>query len=253
MTNNDIILKLEELLEVCEYYKNSISSLDDLDKPLSDIELAPVLKKIISIYAEVSDTIKKYSKFDGKVIMNQNYWNMWSIYDVAFANYEIYYVWSSLDHVVWDLSFIISKLKSMPSKDVAVTADFWSLIHPDIIKVAKSRFDSGHYADAVEAAFKEVNSIVKKILKDKQSVEKDWATLMNHVFSLENPVVALWDLWSEDGKNMQKWYMQIFAWSMTWIRNPKAHSNWDLGKEKCIHFLFLASLLRIKIDEGNVL
>ena len=37
------------------------------------------------------------------------------------------------------------------------TSSIWDNIHPQIISVAKSRFNDGHYADAVEAAFKEIN------------------------------------------------------------------------------------------------
>ena len=41
----------------------------------------------------------------------------------------------------------------------------WELIHPEITEVARSRFESGHYADSVEAAFKKINAIVKEIVK----------------------------------------------------------------------------------------
>src|SRR5206468_1502539 len=37
----------------------------------------------------------------------------------------------------------------------------WDFIHPTINKVSRSRFESAHYADSVEAAFKEINSIIK--------------------------------------------------------------------------------------------
>jgi uncharacterized protein (TIGR02391 family) len=103
-----------------------------------------------------------------------------------------------------------------------VTEDFWSRLHPSVVRVSRARFDAGHYADAVEAAFKELNSITKEHVR-KATQECDGADLMNRAFSLNNPLVRVSDLSTEDGKNMQKGYMQIFAGAMTGIRNPKGH------------------------------
>ena len=126
---------------------------------------------------------------------------------------------------------------------------FWDLLHPKIVEVSKSRFETNHFADSVEAAFKEVNNIVKVIVKQKTSQEYDGADLMNKAFSLQNPIIVLDDLSTETGKNIQKGYMQIFSGAMTGIRNPKAHENITIDSQRAIHFLFLASLLMFKIDE----
>lgn len=125
--------------------------------------------------------------------------------------------------------------------------DFWTIIHPEVTKVAKSRFESGHFADSVEAAFKEINSIIKDIVKNKTGNELDGADLMNTAFSPKNPLIVLDDLSTESGKNIQLGYMQIFAGSMTGIRNPKAHSNIQISDKEAIHFLHLASILMYKI------
>ena len=45
--------------------------------------------------------------------------------------------------------------------------------------------------------------------------------------------------------------MEIFAGAMTGIRNPKAHMNIEIGRERAIHFLFLASLLMDTYDMAN--
>lgn len=126
---------------------------------------------------------------------------------------------------------------------------FWHMLHPTIIKRAKSRFESGHFADSVEAAFKEINNTIKQIVKKRIGQEFDGADLMNRAFSLQNPIITLSDLSSETGKNIQKGYMQIFSGVMTGIRNPKAHDNIEIDDKRAIHFLFLVSLLMYKIDE----
>lgn len=80
-------------------------------------------------------------------------------------------------------------------------------LHPRIVKVCKDRFDSGHYADAVEAAFKEINSIVKELVKRRTGQEFDGADLMNRAFSPSSPIITLADLSTESGRDMQKGYI----------------------------------------------
>jgi uncharacterized protein (TIGR02391 family) len=115
--------------------------------------------------------------------------------------------------------------------------------------VAKSRFDSGHFADAVESALKEINASVKDIVKRKTGNELDGAPLMYAAFSPKNPIIVLDDLSTESGRNMQRGYMEIFAGAMIGIRNPKAHDNIHITENRAKHFLYLSSLLMQKIDE----
>jgi len=49
--------------------------------------------------------------------------------------------------------------------------DFWAMIHPDVITVSQKKFEDGHYADAVESAFKEFNCRVQKTVKQKTGKE----------------------------------------------------------------------------------
>jgi uncharacterized protein (TIGR02391 family) len=125
----------------------------------------------------------------------------------------------------------------------------WDLMHPIVVKISKTRFDSGHFADAVEAALKEVNDIVRTLVRDHTGKEYDGADLMNRAFSVERPIIALDDLSTTTGRNIQLGYMQICSGAMTGIRNPKAHSNVQIDSVRGIHLLFSASLIFFKIDE----
>jgi uncharacterized protein (TIGR02391 family) len=126
---------------------------------------------------------------------------------------------------------------------------FWSLLHERVVKTAKGRFDAGHYADSVEAALKELNSAMKGLVKKATGKELDGADLMHQALSPKNPIIVLDDLGTESGRNQQMGYMEIFAGAMTGIRNPKAHENLTITKERAIHHLFLASLLFNRLDE----
>lgn len=131
--------------------------------------------------------------------------------------------------------------------------DFWNMIHPMIEKTSRKLFEDGHYANASEDAFIEINSRVKKIYKIVNSEKDrvpDGVDAMNTVFSSNNPDVMFADISTDTGKNMQKGYMNMFAGAMSALRNPKAHENISLDKEECKKRLVFASLLMDKLDEG---
>ena len=126
------------------------------------------------------------------------------------------------------------------------------LIHPKIREVSLQKFKDGHFADAVETAFKAVNIRVKEHYKKVKGEEKDGASLMKSAFSPGNPVIVLDDLSTDSGKNIQQGYMEIFAGSMTGIRNPKAHEIVSIDSTRAIHFLFLASLEMNRLDDARI-
>lgn len=125
----------------------------------------------------------------------------------------------------------------------------WELMHPVVVNIARPRFESSHFADSVEAALKEVNDIVRQIVREQTGEELDGADLMNRALSLKKPIIILDDLTMTTGRNIQIGYMQIFSGAMTGIRNPKAHANIQIDATRAIHFLFLASLLLFMLDE----
>lgn len=151
------------------------------------------------------------------------------------------------------LSVLIGALIDKNANKTQNVNNALNLLHPEIIKVSKAKFMDGYYADAVESAFKEINTRMKKIFSQKKPSEKvpDGADLMNRVFSVNNPIIELDDLTNESGVNTQKGYMQMLAGAMTGIRNPKAHANVVITKEEALNSLFFASLLMDKIDKAK--
>lgn len=143
---------------------------------------------------------------------------------------------------------VISTITYLNEYSNSNVSSFWDNIHSQIICVAKSRFENGHYADAVEAAFKEINVRVKKIYKERTGIEKDGSSLMSSAFSVQNPIIKLGNITTETGKNIQQGYMEMFAGAMKGIRNPQAHNNMEISKSDAIRKLHFASMLMDKID-----
>lgn len=128
-------------------------------------------------------------------------------------------------------------------------AGIWSLMHPKVVELGRSRFNAGHYADAVESVFKELNAHVKQLHFETTGEELDGVPLMRKAFTPSNPVIVLDDLATETGRNIQQGYMELFAGSMSGIRNPKAHHNIHISAVRATHHLMLASLLFFKLGE----
>lgn len=122
-------------------------------------------------------------------------------------------------------------------------------MHPKVVELGKPRFIAGHYADAVESVFKELNACVKQLYLDATGEELDGVPLMRKALTPSNPIIVLDDLSTETGKNIQQGYMELFAGSMSGIRNPKAHHNIHISPERAVHHLMLASLLFFKLGE----
>lgn len=149
--------------------------------------------------------------------------------------------------------FIIPRIRealnNIVDDSIARNESFWDLIHPRIRNIAISRYQSGHYSDAVESAMKEINSVVKEIVRAKTGSEYDGDDLMGRAFSVANPILKLTEGFTLSDRNIQQGYMMIAKGAMVGIRNPKAHGNLITERDKAIHLLFLASLLMNKVDE----
>lgn len=131
---------------------------------------------------------------------------------------------------------------------------FGQYIHPIIKELVFVKYNSKQYADAVESAFKEINSRLKKIYRkhysSPQLKEPDGKNLIEYIFALEQNRLKFENISTESGENIQKGYIQIFSGAITAIRNPKAHENLTLTKDSAIKRLILASLLMDKIDDA---
>ncbi|ADU22990.1 TIGR02391 family protein [Ruminococcus albus] len=148
---------------------------------------------------------------------------------------------------------IIAILKSLNYDIDNQKKDIWSMIHSRIIKSSKQLYLDGHYANAAEDAFIEINDRVKNlytIVKPGDSNVPDGYDAMNKVFS-DNPLIEICDRSTETGKNIHNGTRFMLAGAMSALRNPKAHTNTIVvTKEECMRRLMFASMLMYKIDEA---
>lgn len=143
-----------------------------------------------------------------------------------------------------------------PSAEKQTTAEIWSYIHPLIQKSSKKLFEDGHFANAAEDAFIELNSRAKAIYKKlvpSAATVPDGTDLMHKLFGSNPLLCPVRDTGTESGNNYQQGFHFMTAGAMSALRNPKAHSNDEvLTAEEALRRLMFASMLMYKLDEAGL-
>lgn len=124
------------------------------------------------------------------------------------------------------------------------------LVTSESLRLASgSLFHDGHYARAVEEAFKCLNNAVR----DKSKLlNRDGASLMRQAFSANSPTLRLSNLLTQSERDEQQGYMDIYAGAMTGIRNPRAHDHQLVDEpETALEMIVLANHLMRKLDSAQ--
>jgi uncharacterized protein (TIGR02391 family) len=120
-------------------------------------------------------------------------------------------------------------------------------LHSEIARVANKLYQDGHYANAVEAAVKALNGLVRL----RSGLEFDGTTLMERALSPSNPVLRFNALQDQSDKDEQKGYMQLFSGAVSGLRNPRAHGFINDDAERALEFIAFVSLLAKLLDEAT--
>lgn len=120
---------------------------------------------------------------------------------------------------------------------------------PELNKKVCRLFNQGHYAEAVERAYKYLDNLVKKQSGIRGS---SGASLMRSVFSPKKPILKLNELQTTSESDEQQGYMDILAGVMTGIRNPRAHEDeWEDDEFYALQLLSLANHLVERVKRAK--
>ena len=237
----------EEKNAILEKFRAEVQLLRDDNEHTDTRKNIGQLSSFVSQIMQETDTL-------GKIEITQptkNGKNVWranpidNLFNVPFGMEEKYY-----DAVLFLLDKTIGILQSEEelSEEDEKKDSFMQILHPKIIEVTKQRFGAGLYADAVEAAFKEINTRVKEMYQQKCGNIKDGAELMYSAFAAKNPILQFASTSPYSDFDVQEGYMHMFAGAMQGIRNPKAHANETIDKSDALRKLTFASMLMYKLD-----
>lgn len=120
-------------------------------------------------------------------------------------------------------------------------------IHSEVLKYCRTELLQDNYFHAV---FEATKGLAQRI-RDESGVDADGASLVDRVFSIERPILAINSLQTETERTEHKGYAALLKGCFAAIRNPLAHEPkilWD-GEDDAADFLSLISLLHRKLDE----
>jgi uncharacterized protein (TIGR02391 family) len=93
--------------------------------------------------------------------------------------------------------------------------------NPRLRLATRTRFRSGHYADAVESGVKALNECVRAL----SGSTEDGDGLMTSVFSEKKPKLRINRLRTDSDKSEQRGHMMMCQGVVAGWRNPRAHST----------------------------
>jgi uncharacterized protein (TIGR02391 family) len=173
--------------------------------------------------------------------------------DWTTGDFETYHIEMGEQRLrAFGVSFLRTDLDKMipvpASKGDALLRAYQGLeLHPDIARAASKLYQDRHYANAVEAAVKALNNLVRL----RSGLEVDGVTLMERAFSTKNPILKFNDLSTESDRDEQRGFMMMFSGAVAGLRNPRAHGFIHDDPERALEFIAYVSLLAKLLDEAT--
>lgn len=201
--------------------------------PITSEEIIAIKNDLIRVSEIINSEHRHFSK------------ELFELKDRLFVGY-VFFDPLIFDQIMAILKALVCDINNPPQSG-------WNLIHPQIVAVSKQLYLDGHFANAAQDAFVEINDRVKKIyrrLNPSASKILDGDAVMTTVFSPNNPMVKICDTTTDSGMNEQKGFMFMLQGAMSALRNPKAHANITITAEDSMRRLMYASMLMYKIDEA---
>jgi uncharacterized protein (TIGR02391 family) len=123
-------------------------------------------------------------------------------------------------------------------------------IHPEVLKYCRPELLQDNYFHAV---FEACKGLAQRI-RDLSGVQADGSDLVDKVFSIQKPILAINSLRTETERSEHKGFALLLKGCFSGVRNPLAHGPkilWE-GEDDAADYLSLISLLHRKLDECTV-
>jgi uncharacterized protein (TIGR02391 family) len=120
-------------------------------------------------------------------------------------------------------------------------------IHSEVLKYCRTELMQDNYFHAV---FEATKGLAQRI-RDLSSVDADGAALVDRVFGLDSPVLAINTLRTETERSEHKGFAALLKGCFAAVRNPLAHEPkilWE-GEDDAADYLSLVSLLHRRLDD----
>jgi len=120
-------------------------------------------------------------------------------------------------------------------------------LHSEVLNYCRTELLQDNYFHAV---FEATKGLAQRI-RDMSSIDADGAALVDRVFSIERPILAINTLRTETERTEHKGFAALLKGCFAAVRNPLAHEPkilWE-GEDDAADYLSLISLLHRKLDD----
>lgn len=121
------------------------------------------------------------------------------------------------------------------------------ILHPEVLKYCRVELMQDNYFHAV---FEATKGLAQRV-RDMTSIHLDGAVLVDRVFTVDQPILAMNTLQTETEKTQHKGFAALLKGCFGAVRNPLAHEPkilWQ-GEDDAAGYLSLISLLHRKLDD----
>ena len=120
-------------------------------------------------------------------------------------------------------------------------------LHPEVLKYCQAEMMMENYFHAV---FEAAKGLAQRI-RNMSGISYDGARLVDKVFSIDKPLLAMNTLRTETERSEHKGFALLLKGCFSAVRNPLAHEPrilWE-GEDDAADYLSLISLLHRKLDD----
>jgi uncharacterized protein (TIGR02391 family) len=122
-------------------------------------------------------------------------------------------------------------------------------LHQRIAGACADVYRDGHYPDAVLRASLALENFVKE---KSGRYDISGSTLMEQVFSANNPTLAFNALADQSDRDEQRGMMLLFQGIVFAFRNPRAHKLLEDSPEEAVESIALISLLAKRLEQAKL-
>lgn len=120
-------------------------------------------------------------------------------------------------------------------------------LHPEVLQYCRTQLMQNNY---FHAAFEATKGLAQR-MREASGIDADGAALVDRVFSIEQPILAINTLRTETERSEHKGFAALLKGCFAAVRNPLAHEPkilWQ-GEDDAADYLSLISLLHRKLDD----
>jgi uncharacterized protein (TIGR02391 family) len=203
-------------------------------------------------YQQIDGTPSKFLEFIQRLLEPSRYVNRQDVFEEARQTINAHLAFAGIEYRQDGKFYAITAAETIDEAHKRVnslTAKFRGRrLHSEVWKYCRAELLQENYFHAV---FEATKGLAQRI-RDLSGVEEDGANLVDKVFAINHPILAINSLQTETEQSEHKGFANLLRGCFGAVRNPLAHQPkilWE-GEDDAADYLTLLSLMHRKLDDA---